>query len=70
MMAPAGTPKALTAKMYADVERAVAEPGMQRYLTAQGMTKTLSPAGKLGDEIAQESSRWKVLVGKRKISAN
>lgn len=70
LMAPAGTPKALTAKMYADVERAVAEPGMQRYLTAQGMTKTLSPAGKLGDEIAQESSRWKVLVGKRKISAN
>ena len=70
LMAPAGTPKDLTAKMYADLERAVSEPSMQRYLAMQGMTKTLSPNGRLVEEIAQESGRWKVLVARRKISAN
>lgn len=70
LMAPAGTPKALTARMYADLERAAAEPGMQRYLAAQGMARTITPKGRLPEEIAQESGRWKPLVAKRKISAN
>lgn len=70
LMAPAGTPKELTARMYADLEKATAEPGMQRYLAAQGMTRTLTPTGRLPEEIAQESGRWKLLVAKRKISAN
>ena len=70
LMAPAGTPKELTARMYADLEKATAEPGMQRYLATQGMTRTLTPKGQLRDEIAQEFGRWKPLVAKRKISAN
>lgn len=70
LMAPAGTPKDLASRMYADLERAMAEPVMQRYLVSQGMTRTITPKGRLGDEIAQESGRWKQLVGKRKISAN
>lgn len=70
LMAPAGTPKELTAKIYGDLEKAAAEPSMQQYLAAQGMTRTLTPKGHLPEEIAQESGRWKVLVAKRKISAN
>ncbi len=70
LMAPAGTPKELTAKMYADLEKAVAGPSMQQYLAAQGMTKTLTPKGQLPQEISQESGRWKQLITKRKISAN
>jgi len=70
LMAPAGTPKELTAKIYADLEKATAEPGMQRYLATQGMTRTLTPKGPLREEIAQEFGRWKPLVAKRKISAN
>lgn len=70
LVAPAGTAKGLTEKMYADVQQAVAQSGMKRYLADQGMTATLSPRGKLGEEIAKESERWKVLVSKRKIAAN
>jgi len=70
LMAPAGTPKELTARMYADLEKATAEPGMQRYLATQGMTRTLTPKGQLREEIAQEFGRWEPLVAKRKISAN
>ncbi|WP_137925694.1 tripartite tricarboxylate transporter substrate binding protein [Cupriavidus sp. 2SB] len=70
LMAPTGTPKELTARMYADLEKATAGPSMQQYLAAQGMTRTLTPKGQLPQEIAQESGRWKQLVTKRKISAN
>jgi tripartite-type tricarboxylate transporter receptor subunit TctC len=68
LVAPASTPKALTDKVYASVQQAVAQPGMKRYLAEQGMTATLSARGKLADDIAQESERWKVLVAKRKIA--
>ena len=70
LMAPAGTPRELTARMYADLERAVAEPGMQQYMASQGMARSITPRGRLPDEIARESGRWKLLVSKRKISAN
>jgi tripartite-type tricarboxylate transporter receptor subunit TctC len=70
LMAPTGTPKELTTKMYADLEKAMSEPTMQRYLASQGMTRTLTPKGRLPEEIAQEAGRWKLLVAKRKISAN
>ncbi|KQT11637.1 LacI family transcriptional regulator [Ramlibacter sp. Leaf400] len=70
LVAPASTPTALTDRIDASVRQAVAQPGMKRYLAEQGMTATLSPKGKLGDEINNETERWKVLVSKRKISAN
>jgi tripartite-type tricarboxylate transporter receptor subunit TctC len=70
LMAPTGTPKELTTKMYADLEKAMSEPTMQRYLASQGMSRTLTPKGRLPEEIAQEAGRWKLLVAKRKISAN
>jgi tripartite-type tricarboxylate transporter receptor subunit TctC len=70
LVAPAGTPKNVTAKMYADVVKAMAQPGMKRYLADQGMTATISAPGTLGDDIMKESARWKALITRRKISAN
>lgn len=69
LAAPAGTSKELIAKMYADVQQAMQQPGMKRYLADQGMSATISAPGKLGEDILKESARWKVLVEKRKISA-
>jgi tripartite-type tricarboxylate transporter receptor subunit TctC len=70
LVAPAGTPKVLTDKMYAAVQQAVTQPGMKRYLAEQGMTPTLSQPGTLDDDIAKEAERWKALVAKRRIAAN
>lgn len=70
LVAPAGTPKELTTKMYAAVQQALAQPGMKRYLADQGMVATLSAPGQLGEDITRESARWKELVAKRKITAN
>lgn len=70
LMAPTGTPKALSGKMHADLRDAVAQPNMKRYLSEQGMSPAISEKGRLAKDIAQESERWKVLVAKRGISAN
>jgi tripartite-type tricarboxylate transporter receptor subunit TctC len=69
-MAPAGTPKTLTTKMYVDLREAVVQPHMKRYLSEQGMSPAISEQGKLAKDIAQESARWKVLVARRGITAN
>lgn len=70
LVAPAGTPKAVTEKIYASVQKAMVQPGMTRYLAEQGMTATLSAPGRLEEQIVGEADRWKVLIGKRKIAAN
>ncbi len=70
LMAPAGTTKAITAKTYADLREALAQPRMKRYLAEQGMSPAISEPGHLVKDIAQESARWKVLVAKRGITVN
>jgi len=70
LMAPAGTPKALTSRMYADVKTSLEQPGLKRYLHDQGMSATLSEPGMLGQDISKEQARWKSLVAKRNINAN
>lgn len=70
LMAPAGTPRDITAKVYADVQRAVEQPGLKRFIHEQGMAPSLTAPGTLGDEIARESVRWKELIANRKIGAN
>ncbi|WP_323055764.1 tripartite tricarboxylate transporter substrate binding protein [Paucibacter sp. PLA-PC-4] len=70
LMAPAGTPKPITAQMVEGVKRAVAQPGMKRYLDEQGMMATTTAGDALNSDIQRESVRWKALVTKRKISAN
>lgn len=69
LAAPAGTPRELVAKMYADVQQAMQQPGMKRYLADQGMSATISAPGTLREDILKESAHWKVLIEKRKITA-
>ncbi|WP_137920340.1 tripartite tricarboxylate transporter substrate binding protein [Hydrogenophaga sp. 2FB] len=70
LMAPVGTSNAITGKTYADLREAVVQPTMKRYMAEQGMSPAISEQGKLVKDIAQESTRWKVLVAKRGIKAN
>lgn len=70
LVAPAGTPKALTAKIYADIQLAMEQPGMKKYLTDQGMLASVVSPAQLTDDITRESARWKELVALRKITVN
>jgi len=70
LAAPAGTPKAAIDRLLTEVKAAVAEPGMKRYLTEQGMSAAIVPPEPLKVEILSEASKWKALVEKKKLSAN
>ncbi|SCK18706.1 Tripartite-type tricarboxylate transporter, receptor component TctC [Variovorax sp. HW608] len=70
LVAPAGTPKPAIDRLIAEVKAAVNEPGMKRYLADQGMSAAVVPPEPLKVEIASEASKWKLLVEKKKLSAN
>lgn len=70
LLAPAGSPAPLLARMTEDVRLAVAQPGLKRYLDDQGMGATPGTPEDLLAEIARESARWKVLVAKKNILAH
>jgi tripartite-type tricarboxylate transporter receptor subunit TctC len=70
LMAPAGTPRDITARVAADLQQAVEQPGMKRYLVEQGMTATPSTGARLLEDIGRESMRWKELVARRGIRSN
>ncbi len=69
LAAPAGMSKELVAKMYADIQQAMQQPGMKRYLAEQGMSATIAAPAALREDILKESVRWKALIDKRKITA-
>ena len=70
LMAPAGTPRDLTGRMATDVQQAVEQAGMKRYLNEQGMMAATSSPAQLLEEIGRESTRWKELVARRGIKSN
>lgn len=70
LVAPTGTPKATIERLILDVKLAAAQPGMKRYLDEQGMSAAIVPPAPLKQEIVSESAKWKVLVEKKRISAN
>jgi tripartite-type tricarboxylate transporter receptor subunit TctC len=70
LMAPAGTPKDVLARVYADVQKAVEAPAMKRYFNDQGMTATISTPATFAADIEKESARWKALATKKAIKAN
>lgn len=67
LMAPAGTPKPLVARMNEDVRRALEQDGMKRYLADQGMLASYAGPDSMKQDISTESQRWKALVARRGI---
>lgn len=70
MLAPAGTPAAITQRIYKDIQQALEQPGMKRYLAEQGMSAAFSAPGEMAADITREAVRWRDLVARRQISAN
>lgn len=70
MLAPAGTAPAITQRIYADIQHALKQPGMKRYLAEQGMSEAFSAPGEMAADITRESVRWRDLVARRQIVAN
>ncbi len=67
LFAPAKTPPQLVARISEDVQRALAEPEVQRLLLDQGNEPSPSSAAKLAQFIQQDTARWTRLVRERKL---
>jgi tripartite-type tricarboxylate transporter receptor subunit TctC len=69
LMAPAGTPRDVIAKIQADTARVLASPEVRTKLDEQGMAPIADKPDEFARAIEEESLRWSGVVRARKLSA-
>lgn len=69
IMAPAGTPAAVTEKLRQSLARAAQDPQVKAKLEVQGLQPATSSASELKSVIQTESSRWARIIVDNKITA-
>lgn len=69
LMAPAGTPKDVIAKIQADTAKVLASPEMRTKLGEQGMAPIADKPDEFARAIDDESQKWSSVVRARKLSA-
>ena len=70
LMAPAGTPKDVIARIQADTARVLASPEMRTKLGEQGMVAIADTPDEFARAIDEESQKWSGVVRARKLSAD
>lgn len=70
LLAPAGTPAEIVAKIQRDTARALASTEIKARLYVQGMTAVGSTPEAFAKQMDGESERWAAVVKNRKLSAN
>lgn len=69
LLAPAGTPAPIIARMNAEFAKALREPGVNEKLTQQGVVMSLSQPAEFGRFVANEVERWGKVVRDNNIKA-
>jgi tripartite-type tricarboxylate transporter receptor subunit TctC len=62
IVAPAGTPPAVVARLNAEINKALALPDVAQQLAAEGAVPTPGPPQAFGELIAREIPRWREVV--------
>jgi tripartite-type tricarboxylate transporter receptor subunit TctC len=70
LLAPAGTPPAILAKVHADVVKALASTEIKARLYVQGMTPVGNTPAEFVKAMDAESQHWAVVVKNRKLTTN
>jgi tripartite-type tricarboxylate transporter receptor subunit TctC len=70
VLVPAGTPKDVVDKIYADVATVLRDPETVAKLAAQGMTPVASTPDQFTRQIADELQKWAQIVKSRKLTVN
>ncbi len=70
LLAPAGTPAPVLAKIHADVVKALASTEIKARLYVQGMTPVGNSPAEFVKAMDEESQHWATVVKNRKLSAN
>jgi tripartite-type tricarboxylate transporter receptor subunit TctC len=68
--APAGTPAGVVARINADLNSLLADPGLSELLSRQGMTAVGGPPERLGELVKRELERWARVVSAAGIKAD
>ncbi len=69
LFAPAGVPKDIVAKLYAEVARVMAQPDMKDRLADFGMTADVAPSEKFMPRIRADTAKWSQLIKNANITA-
>ncbi|MDP1900008.1 MAG: tripartite tricarboxylate transporter substrate binding protein [Rubrivivax sp.] len=69
VLAPAGTPAEIVAKLNAEIVKALADPGVRDQLVAQGLTPRGSSAEELGSATRAQLAKYAALIKKAGIKA-
>jgi tripartite-type tricarboxylate transporter receptor subunit TctC len=69
VMAPAGTPADIVARLNAEIVRALADPSVREQLVAQGLTPRGSSADELGSATKAQLAKYAALIKKAGIKA-
>ena len=69
MLAPAGTPAPIIARMNAEIAKSLKIPAVQERLTQMGVDVAASSPDELGRFVAAEINRWAAVVRDNKIKA-
>lgn len=70
VVAPAGTPPALVARLNAEINRALALPDVAQQTAGEGAFAMHGPAKAFGDLIAREIPRWAEVVKAGQVKAD
>jgi len=70
LFAPAGTPKEIVAKLYAEIAKAVAQPETRERLLAMGLDPVAMPPAEFTEYLKTETAKWGKLVREAGIRAN
>jgi tripartite-type tricarboxylate transporter receptor subunit TctC len=68
IVAPAGTPPAIVARLNADVQKVLAQPEVRERLEREGAEIVSGPPERLGTLIATDLAEWKKLIVEAKIT--
>jgi tripartite-type tricarboxylate transporter receptor subunit TctC len=70
LVAPAGTPKAIIARLQANLKKALSEPEMKQRLAAQGIEGIAGTPEELGKHLRIELEKWTTVVQAAGLKAN
>ena len=69
LLAPAGTPEPVVAKLAAAMKQAVADPGYRETMETAGVTATSSTPEEFAKLLARHNERWLAVIKRNNISA-
>ncbi|MBM3356185.1 MAG: tripartite tricarboxylate transporter substrate binding protein [Betaproteobacteria bacterium] len=70
LVAPAGTPKAILDKIYADLVKVLQSADIKRRFDELGMVPVGNTPAAFGKAMKEESARWAVIIRERKLAIN